>query len=253
MPAELVSILNLKKSFAGRLVLAIDSLKICEKEILALTGPSGCGKSTLINLVAGYFLPDSGSITFNGQAISCPGPDRVPVLQKHTLLPWLTAYENVAFGLRKCEKDRRLIRAKAMEALEMVGMGEYASLYPEALSGGMAQRVALARALALNPSLLLLDEPFAALDEPNRAMLHKLLLATQAEKNFAVMLVTHNLAEALSLADRIAILQTPPQGLKKVHLIEESRELRASGHKNAWLEKVILQEIGSGNNQIIVK
>lgn len=192
------------------------NLSISAGEFLALAGPSGSGKSTLINLIAGFIKPTAGRILHKGQVVSKPGPDRIVVFQDQAVFPWYTARDNIAYGLRRQKISRQEIQVKTEAALALVGLAEFADAYPASLSGGMRQRVALARALVLEPEILLLDEPFAALDSVTRNHLQDELLKLWQTYDWTVIFVTHNLAEAVYLADRVAVLHPPPVGLSQI-------------------------------------
>lgn len=222
MRNEILRINDLQKVFpasgdTGQTVALGDlNLTVSAGEFLTVVGPSGGGKSTLINLIAGFIKPTRGQMLKNGLRINGPGPDRVVVFQDHAIFPWYTALENVAYGLRRQKLSRREIMKKASAALTLVGLAESAQMYPAAMSGGMRQRVALARALVLRPDILLLDEPFAALDAITRAHLQDELLKLWDIYGWTIIFVTHNLAEAVYLADRVVILNPPPQGLSEI-------------------------------------
>lgn len=181
------------------------SLDLAPGEIVALLGPSGCGKSSLLNAVAGFIPVQAGEIRVQGRPSTGPGADKAVVFQEDTLFPWLTALENVALGLKAggMPKAQRLARAASM--LELVGLGAAGQLHPAELSGGMKQRVALARVLVLEPGLLLMDEPFAALDALTREDMHELLLDLHARLRPAILFVTHEVNEAVKLADRVLL------------------------------------------------
>lgn len=198
-------------------------------EFRVLLGPSGCGKSTLLRMVAGLDRPDTGEILVNGQPVHEPGKDRGMVFQKYTSLPWLTVEENVAYGLKLNElpaipeadkkqlswlKRKRRVKKERKETVERllkaVGLTEFASVYPETLSGGMQQRVAIARTLALRPSVILMDEPFGALDAQTRSEMQQLLLQIWDETACTILFVTHDVEEAVYLADRIFIMSSHP-------------------------------------------
>lgn len=198
-------------------------LEVAGGEFLAIVGPSGCGKSTLIDLVAGFTLPTSGSITIQGAPVHGPGPDRVVVFQDHAVFPWYTALGNVAYGLRRRGATRREARSRAREALVRVGLGDFIHAYPATLSGGMRQRVALARALVLRPRILLLDEPFASLDSATRFRLQDELIEIWREYCWTVLFVTHTLGEAVYLADRVVVLDRAPTGVRVVEAIDVPR------------------------------
>jgi NitT/TauT family transport system ATP-binding protein len=179
-------------------------------EILAILGPSGCGKSTILNLISGLMSPDSGQVTMNGAPVLLPNPQSVTVPQAYTCFPWLTVLGNVAFGLQITGKTAADSTRIAREYLGKVGLADRENAYPRQLSGGMQQRVAIARTLAMQPRVVLMDEPFGALDPQIRADMQQMLLDLwTAEKNLIVF-VTHDITEAVYLADRILILSSRP-------------------------------------------
>lgn len=188
------------------------TVTIGDGEFLCIVGRSGCGKTTLLRLMAGLQAPQSGSIRINGQEVTGPDTDRAVVFQNYTLFPWMTAAKNVQFGIHQSRRDlsRPEVRSIAMEFLEKVGMADFADSYPYQLSGGMRQRVAIARALAMDTDILLLDEPFGALDARNRRELQALLeqLWSNGAKRKTVVFVTHDISEAVQLADRV-LYMTP--------------------------------------------
>ena len=184
------------------------SLQIGAGDLVAITGPSGCGKTTLLRLVAGLLHPTGGSIWVEGKPVANPGPDRVIVFQDAALLPWRTVLRNVTLGLELSGRAHgREAEALALPQLEAVGLGDVADRYPSELSGGMRQRVGLARALAVQPRMLLMDEPFAALDEPQRLALGDDLVALWRRARPTVLFVTHSVEEAVALADRVIVLR----------------------------------------------
>ena len=196
--------------------LSIAELCVRKGEFLMVTGPSGSGKSTLLNLIAGFFLPSKGQVLKNGESIQGPGPDRFMVFQDHAVFPWLTALQNVAYGLRGHGVAKKEAEERAMEALSLVGLADSSRQLPAALSGGMRQRVALARALAMNPDILLLDEPFSSVDEAGRSKLRAEVLALWERFRWTVIMVTHDLSEAVQMGDRIVMLHSPPRGMERV-------------------------------------
>ncbi len=201
-------------------VLAVDNASFAarESEFLCLVGPSGCGKTTLLNMIAGFFPPTQGEIRINGRAVSGQGLDRGIVFQDFAqLFPWRTALGNVAFGLEMKGVSRAERERIALEQLRLVKLEKFAGAFPHHLSGGMQQRVAIARALAYNPSVLLMDEPFAALDALTRDEMQRLLAEVWRETRKTVVYVTHNVAEAVYLADRV-IVMTPHPGRIKAEL-----------------------------------
>ncbi|MGY4613649.1 nitrate ABC transporter ATP-binding subunit [Thermostichus sp. OS-CIW-38] len=188
------------------------NLEVAAGEFVCIIGHSGCGKSTLINMVAGFSTPTSGSITLKGQPITSPGPDRMMVFQHYSLLPWLTAFENIYLVVDQVypNKSRREKREIVEEHLELVGLAEAAHKRPKQLSGGMKQRVAIARALAVRPQVLLLDEPFGALDAITKEDLQDELLAIWRDHRCTVLMITHDIDEALYLSDRVVMMTNGP-------------------------------------------
>ena len=179
-------------------------------EFIVLLGPSGCGKSTILQMVSGLLSPDSGTITAFGRNVSGPDPQSVTVPQAYTCFPWLTALGNVEFGLAIQNKPPEIRRKIAAEYLHKVGLGDRHGAYPHELSGGMLQRVAIARTLAMQPPIVLMDEPFGALDAQTRADMQEMLISLwSAEKNL-VLFVTHDISEALLLADRVLVFSARP-------------------------------------------
>ncbi len=194
--------------------LASTSLRIGEGEFVCLLGPSGCGKSTLLKIVAGLIEPSGGSIRIAGRPVTGPGPDRAVDFQDYALFHWMTVADNVEFGLaaRGVETARR--RQVSGELLRAVGLAEFAGKYPHHLSGGMKQRVSIARALAVNPVLLLMDEPFGALDAQTRYVMQQELLRIWRAYRKTVLFVTHSIDEALYLGDRVLIMTARPGRIK---------------------------------------
>jgi len=184
--------------------------------LTALVGPTGCGKTTLLELIAGLQDPSRGHITIDGDTVVGPRPDTILIFQHHNLFDWLTVRENVAFGLRNRGLSRQESRRRATEQLERVGLAPFADRVPGELSGGMRQRVALARALVLAPKVLLMDEPFGSLDQQTRRIMQRYLLSTWRDSKATIVLVTHDLDEALRLADRIVLLSASPGRLVEV-------------------------------------
>ena len=179
-------------------------------EFVAIVGASGCGKSTLLRIVAGLEVPTSGSVDIDGDPILGPGPDRGMVFQSYTLFPWRTVAENVAFGLECTSMSRRDRKVRVDELLGIVGLGSYAKSFPNELSGGMRQRVAIARALAPAPDILLLDEPFGALDAQTRRTMQEFLHAVWRRTGATILFVTHDIDEALYLGERIYVFASHP-------------------------------------------
>src|SRR5690606_18386581 len=185
-------------------------LDISPGEFVCLLGPSGCGKSTLLNAIAGFVKPTRGSVTVDGQAVVKPGQDRGMVFQQHSLLPWKTVRDNVAFGPLMAGASRREACSVARTFLALVGLAAFEDAYPSTLSGGMQQRVGIARALANYPSVLLMDEPFGALDAQTRIMMQENLLEIWREFRNTLVFVTHDIDEAVFLSDRIVVMSASP-------------------------------------------
>ena len=186
------------------------SLKIRPGEFVCVLGPSGCGKTTLLNILAGFVIPSHGDVRINGERITGPSSERGVVFQDYSLFPWLTAQANVEFGLRMAGRSARERRQAASALLDLVGLPGAGTKYPFELSGGMKQRVAIARALATRPELLLMDEPFAALDAMPRASLQARLIEIQQQEAQTILFVTHNIAEALVLGSRLIVMSSNP-------------------------------------------
>jgi NitT/TauT family transport system ATP-binding protein len=210
---------------ADREVVALKdiNLEIPRGQFVCLLGPSGCGKSTLLNAVAGFSLPTSGSITVDGKPVSAPGPDRGMVFQEYALFPWMTVEQNIAFGLEIKGMERSAIVERVAALLHKLGLYEFRSRFPKDLSGGMRQRVAIARVLALDSPVLLMDEPFGALDALTRRNLQDELLRIWAELNKTVIFVTHSIEEAIYLADRIVVMTYRPGTVKRDILVDLPR------------------------------
>jgi NitT/TauT family transport system ATP-binding protein len=197
-------------------VLGNISFDVRQGEIVSLIGESGCGKTTLLRIIQGLIRLDSGSIVVDGTVVKTPGRDRGFVFQQASLLPWRTARQNVEFGLelQGIPKADRTQRAAAL--LELIGLGSAAQLYPHELSGGMQQRIGLARALAIDPAILLMDEPFSALDAQTREVLQTELMRIHEQTEKTTLFVTHDLDEALYLSDRIVVLAARPGRIKRI-------------------------------------
>jgi NitT/TauT family transport system ATP-binding protein len=185
-------------------------------EFVSVIGPSGCGKSTLLAIAAGLEEPSAGTVAVDGKPVRGPGLDRGVVFQEFALFPWLTVRDNVAFGLKSMgmKKDERLRRAG--KYVDLVGLSAFAHYYPNRLSGGMRQRVSLARTLASEPKILLMDEPFAALDEQTRLLLGDKVLQIQQQLNQTTLLITHNITEAVQMSDRILVMTYRPGKVKRI-------------------------------------
>ena len=205
----------------GREIVALKdiNLEIPSGQFVCLLGPSGCGKSTLLNAVAGFSLPTSGSVATDGKIVEAPGPDRGMVFQEYALFPWMTVEQNVAFGLEIKKMQKSAIRQRVTELLEKLSLAEFRSRFPKDLSGGMRQRVAIARVLALDSPILLMDEPFGALDALTRRTLQDELLRIWSDLKKTVLFVTHSIEEAIYLADRIVAMTYRPGTIKRDMMI----------------------------------
>ena len=191
------------------------SLTIRDNEFVTLVGRSGCGKTTLLNVIAGLVAPTRGEVLVDGQRVTGPGGGKGMVFQQHALFPWLTALGNVEFGCKSRGVPPRERRAAATQLIELVGLRGFEDKYPVELSGGMQQRVALARALALDPEILLMDEPFGALDELTRIEMQDELLRVWSSRKKTVVFVTHSISEALVLSDRVVVLSARPGRVRR--------------------------------------
>ncbi|MFZ5560955.1 MAG: ABC transporter ATP-binding protein [Pseudomonadota bacterium] len=214
---KIVSIENAGMSFKTRkgvfTALCDINLAVSAGEFVALIGHSGCGKSTLLNLIAGLTLPTAGGLICNGREIAGPGPDRGVVFQQHSLLPWLSCYENVHLAVERVfggKEGKAKLKERSENALKMVGLAHALKKMPHEISGGMKQRVGIARALAMEPQILLMDEPFGALDALTRAHLQDELMNIVAATGSTVVMVTHDVDEAVLLSDRIVMMTNGP-------------------------------------------
>jgi NitT/TauT family transport system ATP-binding protein len=210
----ILEVKNLGKTFSSRqgetVALRNINLETHRREFLCIVGPSGCGKSTLIRILAGLEEQSGGEVLLEGQPVAGPGRDRGMVFQGYTLFPWLTVKKNVMFGLEVNDMSKDKAEREALQWLDLIGLEKFADLYPHQLSGGMKQRVAIARALANQPRILLMDEPFAALDAQTRAKMQAHLLEIWRKIDITIVFITHDLDEAIFLADRILVLKAHP-------------------------------------------
>jgi len=214
-PERYLSVEGVTKTFEARkgdfAALATIDLAMRKGEFVTLIGHSGCGKTTLLNLVAGLTAPSSGTILLAGKHVDGPGPDRGVVFQNHSLLPWLTCFENVHLAVERVFKEgKHSLKKRTQDALDLVGLSHAEHKYPHEISGGMKQRVGIARALAIEPKVLLLDEPFGALDALTRATLQDELMRIVAQTGATVLMVTHDVDEAVLLSDRVVMMTNGP-------------------------------------------
>ncbi len=227
MSATHIQVLGLNKVFktAERDVIALQdiNLDIPQGQFVCLLGPSGCGKSTLLNAIAGFALPSSGSINADGKLVTGPGPERGMVFQEYALFPWMTVEKNIAFGLEIKGMAQAEIDSKVDQLLKMLSLSDFKNRFPKDLSGGMRQRVAIARVLALDSPIMLMDEPFGALDALTRRNLQDELLRIWAELKKTIIFVTHSIEEAIYLADRIVVMTYRPGTVKRDLIVELPR------------------------------
>lgn len=230
------------------IVRALDgvSLEINEGEFVCLVGPSGCGKSTLLNIIAGLDLADEGSVLSDGQRVTSPGRDRMVMFQEHALFPWLDVLDNVMFGLRlKPGLNNKERREVAKYYLHLVGLDQFLRANIHELSGGMKQRVALARALAPNPKVLLMDEPFAALDALTREQLYGDIQRIWEQRKKTIVFVTHNVREAVCLGDRVALFSPHPGRIRREFAIDLPRPRDINSVGLAARSSEIMKELKS--------
>jgi len=219
------------------------NIDIKDGEFVTIVGPSGCGKSTLLNIIAGLDSPNSGSILVKGENKTSTDPGRLVIFQEGALFPWLTVIENVEFGLKLAgiPKDRQ--RQAASRFVDMVQLSRFADSYIYQLSGGMKQRVAIARALAMDPDILLMDEPFAALDVQTREILHNQLLHIHEATKKTILFVTHNINEALALGNRVVVLSTKLGNIKREFVINLTRPRDVDSPEITVIKRQILKEL----------
>ena len=192
-------------------------LSVAEGELVSIVGPSGCGKTTFLNAVDGLIKVSGGEVRVDGRLVDCPGPDRAFVFQHDSLFPWRTVVQNIVYGLELQRRlDRRAMRERAQALIELVGLAGFEEHYPHELSGGMRQRVNIARALAVEPALLLLDEPFAALDAQTREFMQFELMKILARARTTALFITHQISEAIFLSTRIAVFSARPARIKEI-------------------------------------
>ncbi len=192
------------------------SFRVSDREFVAIVGPSGCGKTTCLRMAAGLDFPTSGSVTVGGRRVTQPGPDRAVVFQQFALFPWKTVYENIEFGLRSKGADSASRRERIARQVELMGLQGYESAYPHQLSGGMQQRVAIARSYVLDPDVLLMDEPFGALDAQTRVVMQEELIKLSHTNPRTVLFITHAVEEAVYLADRVVVMTKRPGSVREI-------------------------------------
>ena len=239
MQTRSIRIDGVSKSYGREPALRQVDLELPDGSFTCLLGPSGCGKSTLLNMIAGFVPPSTGTISVGGRRVEGPGIDRGVVFQEYALFPWRTVLENVAFGptVRRVNRAERL--ATARHYLRLVGLEDREGVFPSQLSGGMKQRVAIARALANDPAVLLMDEPFGALDAQTRETLQEELLTIWQAERKTVVFVTHSIDEAVFLADRVVVMGTRPGLVREVIEIEIERPRERSSPRFVAVERAL--------------
>jgi NitT/TauT family transport system ATP-binding protein len=247
---------NVSKIYRGkRDITALESISlfIDEGEFVALLGPSGCGKSTLLNLLAGFEVVTRGSLLFDGNPVTRPGPDRGVVFQEASLFPWLNVWENVVFGPRAQGLARTQYEEQARALLKLVGLEAFADVLPVQLSGGMRQRVGLARVLVMSPRALLMDEPFGALDAQTRLAMQQLLLDVWQSLGTTVLFVTHDIDEAILLSDRVCVMSAHPGRIVRTIAIDLPRPRSIASLTSAEFiayKADIMEDIGVGTHRV---
>ncbi|MDR6552133.1 ABC transporter ATP-binding protein [Paenibacillus qinlingensis] len=252
----MIEIKGVSKTFVQRIggsYKALDDITLTIKkgEFVSLLGPSGCGKSTVLNLVAGFDTQSEGIIQVNGKKVTGAGADRVVVFQEHGLFPWLTVLDNVAFGLKQKGIAKKERLEMAMEQIKAVHLSRFADRYPHELSGGMKQRAAIARALAMDPEILLMDEPFAALDEQTRLILHKELEEIWMRTRKTILFITHNIREAVILSDRVLVMSTRPGTIKKEFAVKAARPRDSADSVLHHMEALIMDALADELEKVV--
>jgi len=242
----MVSISNMGVSFerGGSVidVLRGIDLEVFQGEFVCILGPSGCGKSTLLSLIGGFLEPTEGAVTIDGETVSGPDPRRILVFQERGVFPWLTVRGNIGFGLFRLTKEERARRIE--HYVRLVGLNGFEDAYPAELSGGMKQRVEVARALAVNPDMLLMDEPFGALDSITRLVMRRELLRIWQAEQKTIVFVTHDIDESVQLADRIVVLSARPASIRRIVEIDVPRPRDISSRRYLNLRDAIFEELG---------
>jgi NitT/TauT family transport system ATP-binding protein len=243
-----IALVGVEQSFTtrqGPRLLALDNinLDIAAGEFVCIVGPSGCGKTSLLSLIAGLSFPARGEVQLNTRPITGPGTDRILIFQEHGLFPWLTVGQNVEFGMKMKGVPRPERRQRVKYYLQLVKLSQFENSYVHQLSGGMRQRVAIARALATDPAILLMDEPFAALDAQTRDMLHDELERIWLETRCTIVFVTHNIRESVRLGDRVVLMTYRPGRIKAEFKVDMPRPRQIEDNNVAQLSARILNEM----------
>ena len=251
----MIEIKNVSKSFPQNYqeehlsILNNISLDIQDKEFVSLVGPSGCGKSTLLRILAGLLKPDGGEVLAGGRKIEGPKSSRCMVFQDYVLFPWMTVWNNIALGLKVKKQKKEEIQKKVSWAVDLVSLKGFEKSYPHQLSGGMKQRVAIARALVMNPEILLMDEPFGALDSFTRMKLQDELVNLCRKKDFTTVFVTHDCDEAVYLSDKVVVFSGSPAQVKEVIEIDLPRPRNRTGAEFIRLRNHILNVSCEGREE----
>lgn len=255
--SKMINIQNVSKSFHNKgqenQVLADIFLDIDHGEIVSIIGESGCGKSTLLNIIGGFEKASSGQVIIDGKVVSQPNRERIMLFQDYGLLPWRSVLKNVELGLEGLRLPSKEQKEKALYYLDLVGLNGKEELFPHELSGGMQQRVGIARALALQPELILMDEPFAALDTFNRYYLQNELLRIQEKEKTTIILVTHDIDEAIYLSDRILIMHPNPGRIHKEIKIKLTKPRDRSHNDFQYYRKTIFEEFHFSRTNIPIE
>ncbi len=252
-----LSIRDISKSFKSNqssesfLSLSHVSFEMEDQEFVSLLGPSGCGKSTLLKIISGLLKPDSGSILIDGKEVTQPGRDRGMVFQEYALFPWMTVEKNISVGLELVSHNKKEVSEKVKWAVNLVGLNGFEKNYPHQLSGGMKQRVAIARVLVMDSKILLMDEPFGALDAFTRMNLQDDLIELWQKHKFTTVFVTHDVEEAIYLSDRIVVMTNSPGRIKTVVDVEMSRPRIRTSDEFTYIRNYVLEQYGYVDNRTI--
>jgi len=239
----MIEIKGLNKSYDDLKVLSDVNLKIDKGQFVSLIGPSGCGKSTLINIISGLDKACEGEVFIEGKKVNGTHTDRIMVFQNAALFPWLNVFENVAFGLRNLIKSPNEIKSKVDEILKKVHLYKFKDKYPHQLSGGMKQRVSIARSIVMDPKILLMDEPFSALDEQTRMLLHNELQQIWIETKKTIVFVTHNIREAVKLSDRVIVMGSRPGRIIDDISVEIEHPRQSTDPKVFYQEEIVFKKL----------